>query len=411
MLNVLELTGGVITTATVQAAIDRAAGEGKVLFFPSGVYVTASLTLPDNASILLAQDATLQASPSSEDWREYDGRPLLFADGARNLSIEGGTLHGSGEAHLDALGKVLTEGHHPRHVIDLRNCRDIVIRNLTITQSVTWSCHLDNCEGALVERVTVRNPVWNRSRCSDGVDLNGCRHVVVRYCDIETGDDAICLKNARGCEPREAMYDIHVHDCRLAATCNSTKIGTETFGDIYDVLFENIVIERHSAITADGPGAPTDFMVNPLSAIAIQSNDGASVHDITARNYKVRHALTPVFIVLQPRNRYGGERRGELYNIRVENVEVQTTYRNSAVIAADGMRIKNVQIAGLVATSYEKPSKAYIPAVPTGKEYPDIFRFPAFPAYGLFARNADVTVENCTFFEAEESGRPAVDVG
>ena len=65
-----------------------------------------------------------------------------------------------------------------------------------------------------------------------------------------------------------------------ATICNPTKIGTETFGDIYDVVFENITVCKHSAVTTDGPGEPIREMVNPLSAISVQSNDGAAVHEI-----------------------------------------------------------------------------------------------------------------------------------
>ncbi len=57
----------------------------------------------------------------------------------------------------------------------------------------------------------------------------------------------------------------------VATTCNPTKIVTETFGDIYDVVFENITVCKHSAVTTDGPGEPIREMVNPLSAISVQS--------------------------------------------------------------------------------------------------------------------------------------------
>ncbi len=49
----------------------------------------------------------------------------------------------------------------------------------------------------------------------------------------------------------------------VATTCNPTKIVTETFGDIYDVVFENITVCKHSAVTTDGPGEPIREMVNP----------------------------------------------------------------------------------------------------------------------------------------------------
>lgn len=410
MLNVLDLTNGLLTTATVQAAIDRAAAEKQPLFFPNGTYTVTALTLPSDTALVLDKGAVLHASLNAADWEGLHNRPLLSAEGCDNISIHGGTFNGGGTAFLDDEGRWDTFPCRPMHTLFFKDCQNITVTNTTLTQSVGWTLHLDNCEHILLDGVIVRNPPWNKSRCSDGIDLNGCRHAEVRNCDVETGDDGICLKNARGDTPREDMFDIRVHDCRVATTCNPTKIGTETFGNIYDVVFENITVCKHSAITTDGPGEPIREMVNPLSAISVQSNDGAAVHDITFRNYRVEYALTPLFMILQPRNRFGTNKCGKLFNITVEHVAVKTSYRNSAILAADGMTIQNVRLSDITATNYELPSANYIATVPTGKEYPDIFHFPPFPVYGLYVCNADVTTEHCSFGEAQPSGRPMMNI-
>ena len=54
---------------------------------------------------------------------------------------------------------------------------------------------------------------YNEAHCCDGIDINGCRFAEIRNCDIETGDDAICLKNTERENPgakRAPMYDIPI---------------------------------------------------------------------------------------------------------------------------------------------------------------------------------------------------------
>lgn len=416
MINVLQFTNGVITTKTVQAAIDAAAKERRVLYFPNGTYTVAALQLRTDSRLYLDKDATIEASIVAEDWEDCQKQPFISALGAENVSIIGGHICCNGPAFLDEFGHRAHISHRPERTVWLRQCKNVTLQNLKLSKTVGWTLHLDDCDDVLVDSIVVRNPGWLLSENSDGIDINGCRNVTVINCDVETGDDAICLKNVdytqdneSGKNPRPDMYGIYVYNCRLATTCNATKIGTETVGNIYDVHFEKIYVCKHSSCREESAGDPPRVMINPLSAVSVQSNDGAKVHDLTFKNYHVEHTNSAFVMVLQKRERFSKDfPLGEVYNVSIENVTVERAYRNSVILAQDGMCIHDVRIRDLHVNVYEAPSDVYAPNMPDGKVYPDIHDLGRFPVYGVYQYNTkDVTIEDSTFADKANSGREA----
>lgn len=414
MIDVLQFTNSVITTQTVQAAIDAAAKEKRVLYFPRGTYTVAALRLRTDSRLYLDKDAVIEASTVAEDWEHCQKQPFISAVAAENISIIGGHICCNGPAFLDEFGHRAHISHRPERTVGFRECKNITLQNLKLSKTVGWTLHLDNCDNALLDGVVIRNPNWLLSENSDGIDINGCRNVTVINCDVETGDDAICLKNVdntdepkSGKNPRPDMHGIYVYNCRLATTCNATKIGTETVGNIYDVHFENIRVCKHSACRGESAGDPPRVMVNPLSAVSVQSNDGAKVHDLTFKNYYVEHTNATFVMVVQKRERYSKDfPLGEMYNVSIENVTVERAYRNSVILAQEGMCIRDVRLRNIHVNVYEQPADSYNPHLPDGKVYPDMHDFGRFPVYGVYMYNTqNISMDNCTFTDRVNSGR------
>lgn len=411
MINVREFIVGEINTESIQRAIDYAAENKKVLYFPRGVFTVTSLLLRDNSSIYLDKDAVISASTNVEEWKKTPLKPVIFCENAKNVSIRGnGIISANGYAFVDEEGYIKKIDERPTGVVAFKNASDIIVENVTMKETVGWTFHLDNCEDVFIDGVVIRNPTYVTRKNSDGIDVNGCRNVTIMNCDIETGDDAICLKNhRRGETARKDMYNINVYNCVLASTCNSTKIGTETVGNIYDVSFEKITVKRHQEITRDCAGDPPYDSCNALTAISVQSNDGAIVKNISFKDYYVEAVYSPIFILYQKRGQFiPATDKGEVSNITIENVHVNKSYKTSQIQSSDADKIKNVKISGVYARSYEDPSKEYTPFLPTGQEYPDPYNFGNFPAYGLYAANVDGLFidENVKFVDEANSGRP-----
>ena len=396
MINLMTFTKGNISTETVQQAIDYASEQKQCLLFPAGKYFITSLELKDNSSIYLDKDAMICAITNEEAWANSPKKPLIFCQDKNNISIRGyGELCCNGWAFVQENGERKKTDNRPESVVVIRNSSNVVIENVKLTETIGWTLHLDNCDDVLLDGVIIRNPPYYKRKNSDGIDINGCRNVTVINCDVETGDDAICLKNIDYSDnyshpdtPRKDMYNIRVYNCKVSSTCNTTKIGTETVGNIYDVSFEKIRVRKHSPITEEGMGEAPVHIINPLSAISVQSNDGADVHNISFKDYYVEHVDAPIFILLQKRDRFINDfSKSRISDIKIEGIYVKKCYRTSQIMACADLKIENVSIKGLYAHNFEERNGIYDARIPTGKEYPDVWNFGTFPAYGIYARN------------------------
>ncbi len=103
--------GATKDTAAIQAAIEACArsGGGRV-YFPNGKFLSGTITLRDNVTLSLDASAVLVGSPEAGD---YSAKPfpardldvggfeiwaLIYADGAKNIGIEGpGLIDGNGK--------------------------------------------------------------------------------------------------------------------------------------------------------------------------------------------------------------------------------------------------------------------------------------------------------------------------
>lgn len=428
MINIIDFIDGELNTESIQNAIDYAAENKKVLFFPKGVYNVTSLQLKSNSSIYLDEGAVISASLNAEEWKKTPLRPIFCCENAEKVSIRGkGTVTANGFAFSDEQGYRKKIAERPDNVILFRNVANATVENITLKETVGWTFHLDNCDDVLIDGVIIRNPTYVTRKNSDGIDINGCRNVTVMNCDIETGDDAICLKNidySAGIADyvnnhssnkivRKDMYNINIYNCVLASTCNSTKIGTETVGNIYDVSFEKIKVKKHPMITGHGAGNPPYDSYHALTAISVQSNDGAIVNNISFKDYEIDTVDSPIFILYQKRDRFvPATDKGEVSNIKIENIRAKKSYRTSLILSSDAGKIKDVAISDVSVHTYETPCSEYLPKLPDGKEYPDPYNFGRFPAFGLYAANADgVNLDkNVEFFDEENSGRTEIEI-
>ncbi len=273
-----------------------------------------------------------------------------------------------------------------------------------------WTCRLAECEDVLVSGITIRNRSYGAQHCTDGIDLVCCRHVLIEKCDIETGDDGICLKSELGksvpTDKHPVMSDIVVRDCVIATTCNATKIGTETVGDIENVLFERITVRKHREVTGKNP-VPSGVCI---AAISLQSNDGAKVRKITCRDYMVEDCYAPVFIQLQDRDSHRESEIGSLGDIVIERLTCARSLAASQINVSTGGRIGKVTLADFDVCNWEKVAE--MPGStkrPIGK-YPDAKNNGVMPAYGLFARDVDGFEQRgkMAFKDMGISGREAV---
>ena len=264
-------------TAALQAAIDAAAeAGGGVVRVPAGTYRCGSIFLKSNVTLDLAEGATIAASHDSADYNAWDvcpqnvksaventsGGHLILCIGQTNVTLRGrGTIEGGGRFFLTdgfdrgrvgATGRNDHGGFNPQDAIRWRpssmiyfvECADVRLEGLRFIDSPYWSVFLHGCERVAVDGITIRTSrkdpyIMN----GDGLSLDCCRHVRVTGCDIETSDDALCLRanGKRLLRAPAETSDVRIGNCTLSSTQDAIRIGVGE-GRIRDCVLTNLVI-------------------------------------------------------------------------------------------------------------------------------------------------------------------------
>ncbi len=141
----------------------------------------------------------------------------------------------------------------------------IRIHNIHILNSAYWTIHLVGCNDVAITDITLLNNL--KVRNGDGIDHS--KNVRITNCYIESGDDAICLKNRREYEEYGPCESITVSNCVMVSRSCAVKIGSENMDKISKVVFTNCIIKASNR------------------GIGIQNRDEGTVEDIVFSNILV----------------------------------------------------------------------------------------------------------------------------
>jgi RimJ/RimL family protein N-acetyltransferase len=392
-------------TAAVQRAVDDAAARGTSVRFPAGSYRCGSVLLRSGTRLVLAAGATLLASTDGDDFLPVEALPypthadaetsdfrhaLLFGDDLSDVTITGaGTIDMQRDARF---------GPKP---IALRRCMRVEVSGITIRRSPNYCVSLLGCDDVLVERVTIRDGF------SDGIDPDSCRRVRVIGCDVESDDDALCLKSSLALGTPRACEDVVVRDCRLNSPSNGFKIGTETSGDVRRVHVRSCHVDGSPRAGADPAGL---VLAEEGGGVAIESVDGAVVEDVHVQDVTVERCGAPVFVRLGARGR-GQESpvTGAIRRVTITDLVARDVTDACTISGIPGHRIEDlvldrVQVENTVAVP------APIDAVSEREaDYPQAGMFGPLPASGVYARHVDgLALHDVTRTAAPGDDRPGI---
>lgn len=296
----------------IQKEIDIcSANGGGTVIVPPGEYHCGTVYLKDKVTLHLSDGAVICGSTELND---YPPPPDVFTDGAdqargralimgfrvSDVAIEGkGIIFGNGEVFAESDPQFNLRPMLVRFVESSR----VRIEGVKLRAPAAWTLHMRDCEDVDIFNIDI----YSQVNCNnDGIDVDSCRRVTVKDCTIDSGDDGIVLKSTAV----SACEDVHVSGCTVRSRSGAFKIGTETYGDIRRVKFENNTILR-----------------GDMGAIKIYSADGAVVEDIHIANVNISGACNPFFAKLGSRGRVYGDmpvkEPGRLRNIKVENVRAK----------------------------------------------------------------------------------------
>jgi polygalacturonase len=303
--------GTTLDSPAIQKAIDAAAAAGKgsqVLVRGGKKYLIGSIELKGAIDFHLADDAELIAT---SDPAQYRGAAIVAANSVDGLKITGtGNINGRAREFMtgyDAPNEWWRPKPFRPKMFVLRQCTGLEIHGISFSEAPEWGLHMLGCDHVLVDGLRIRN-LLDVPNC-DGIDPDHCRDVEIKNCDIVCGDDAIVLKSTRQPQDYGASHGIRVRDCVIETQDAGVKIGTETVGGVYDVVFERCEIKSSSR------------------GICVQLRDEGDVHDIEFRDIKLvsRYHSDPWWgrgeaISLTAIPRRPGTKVGKMSGIRLRNI-------------------------------------------------------------------------------------------
>jgi len=304
-------------TKAIQAAINACTEKGGgTVWIPAGKYHIGTIRLKSNITLSLDYGAYLLGSQDIADYdtdlpkaREGNAECLIFAEHATNITIEGlGVIDGRG-THIafPRMGENRKRLPRPR-LMRMENCSKLTFSGLTFKRPAFWGIHLVDCKDIRFNGVTVR--FRNNNYNNDGLDLDGCHNVLIENCDIEAGDDAICLKSSL-----HPCRNIVVRNCTASSNTSALKFGTSSSGGFIDVKVTNC-----------------HFYDSPMGAIKLQLVDGGRLENVDISRIVMEDVGNPIFIRLGNRgNNYiknmenKGVPVGTLKNVRISNLVAEVT--------------------------------------------------------------------------------------
>ena len=272
--------GTTLDTASISATISAAAkAGGGIVIFPAGRYITGTFRLASNITLDLQPGSVLEGSKNVADYgsiAEYglahlygtnssgegDKMGIIFGRNVENVALVGqGVIAGNGDSFFDlkkahgsmdfdpaatrqvqrsveAINMVgdgpvaLKPEGRPGTMIVCFDCKNVLIRDVTLRNAPNWTAHFQRVERATVSNFHVVNdPLLPNN---DGFDCFSCKDVHYSDCDIRTGDDDFAIVDS---------VDVTVANCTLASRSSGIRLEASQYN-----MFENLTIHANRGL-------------------------------------------------------------------------------------------------------------------------------------------------------------------
>lgn len=330
-----------LITDQLQTLVDECSKTGGgYIYFPSGEYLTGTLTLKDNVFLDIAPGATIYGSTDMKDYpvTGKNRKSLIYSDGANNIGIIGkGVINGQGDTFWrDQKGPLI----RPDRFLLFENSKNIFIEDIKLTNSPNWNLEVRLCDGVWIEGLSIIND--RKSPNTDGIDPVSSKNVFISNCYIDTGDDGICPKSI-GDIPNE---NLTVTNCIIISDDSAIKLGTRSETYIRDAVFSNIVIKN------------TDY------GIAFYAKDGGVFENIRFSNIHIESTYGdnadstkssgtyPIFIDLERRN--PKTPMGAVRNVVFSNISIDTQDGHCVFLGQPDSKLENIYLSDIQYTVNER---------------------------------------------------------
>jgi polygalacturonase len=427
--------GSTLDTDSINRAIAAAAeAGGGFVDVPAGRYLAYTIHLRSHITLRFAPGGVFIAAtpdfdlpghnydlpePQPESFRPYQDyghnhwhNSLLWGENIENVAIEGpGELWGRGLQKGD--GPLEEQPGAGNKCIALKRCRNITLRDISLRDAGHFGVLASGVDGLTIENVRIDTR-------RDGIDIDACRDVHIRGCTVNAPwDDAIVLKSSFSLGESRPTERVTISDCIVTGRYQAgtlldgtylafppkvpadqpsfvgrIKIGTETNGDIRNIAVTNCVLEG-------------------CHGLAVESEDGGNVQDVTFSNIVMRDMQgPPIFVRLGGRLRGpAGTVPGTIQRIGFHQIDCGGSTGSASSIIA-GIPDHPVQDLSITEVRIHDAGGGKIrsSALPEHvTEYPDPEMFGATPSQGFYIRHVEqIELRDIHFSPVQPDPRPLI---
>ncbi|MEO5953504.1 MAG: glycosyl hydrolase family 28 protein, partial [Chloroflexia bacterium] len=207
---------------------------------PAGTHAVGTLKLRSGTHFRFASGAVIKMLPLNADYspiEKLDFEPYADLETSRfehalffATDADGVTIDGPGRIECDRTGR-----GGPK-TVSLRRCKNIKLDGITIDQAPNYAISLIGCS-----RVDIGNVKITRGH-SDGIDLDSTTDAFIHDVEVDSFDDAICLKASASLGKKMATRNVKFERCRLRSASVFFKIGTESYGDFQAITARSLTM-------------------------------------------------------------------------------------------------------------------------------------------------------------------------
>lgn len=436
--------GIAIDSPAINRTIEAAASTGGgTVYFPAGTYLSYSIRLRSNITLLLDQGATIlsasaplegtthggyDAAESNAPWEKYQDfghnhwhNSLIWGEGLENVSIFGpGLIWGK---HLSRGGKGLSPRDRglPRaelpgvgnKSIALKNCHNVLLRDFAILQGG----HIGILATA-VDNLTLDNLRIDTNR--DGMNIDCCHNVRITNCSVNSPwDDGICLKSSYSLGYPRATENVTITGCYVTGAYELGAMLDGTWKKFEPGGKNGIPTGRIKCGTSSAGGfkniSISNCVFDTCRGFSLECVDGGSVEDISFMGITMRNVTnTPLFLRLGSRlDAPAGATVGTLKRIILSDIVSYNAMSEYAamICGIPDHPIEDVKVSNIYLHHQGGGTSQMAALSPPENEteYPDPKMFGPLPANGFFIRHARNIEATCVeIASAVQDARPAM---
>jgi len=323
--------GKTLCTQAFALAVDACtkAGGGTVIV-PAGIWLTGPIELKSNVHLSVEKNALIQFTKDRTQYpiikagnssTNYTPASPIYAYDAKNIAIIGeGIIDGAGDSwrpvkkekttpqqwndlirsggvvsndgkiwwpSIEAMnGEAYIKNNKPKtpedylpardflrpYMVYFVHCENILLENITLRNSPKFVVYPNHCTNLTMNKVTVFNEWWAQN--GDGIDISACKNVAIYKCNVNAGDDGICMKSSGGKDYNKSeLENIVIAGCTVLRAHGGFVIGSNTDGGM-----NNIYVSDCNFIGTD-------------IGIRVKSNAGRGglVHNIYVENITMKN--------------------------------------------------------------------------------------------------------------------------